>query len=292
MAFEHGEKGGERLIDNARKTAGRRDRALRTIEQGQPIGAGLCLARPHHGPDVDRAGVTSQPDATMATADAGHMARLAELVDDLHQMVLRDAIGSRHFGNGANSLGPRAQVEQNAHRVIGMAGESHQDLSVYLRQNMHIVCIFCQQGIHIFRMNDWMRAMEAGRNITEAEIAALIPRFYDQVRADSLIGPVFAGAIDDWPPHLEKLMVFWSSVMLTSGRYKGNPMAAHMKHLATITPPMFDRWLTLWAQVTSETLPADIAAALQAKAERIAQSLKLALYFRLPPRDTPSMAAA
>lgn len=134
--------------------------------------------------------------------------------------------------------------------------------------------------------------MDADGRITEAEIAALIPRFYDRVRADALIGPVFAGAIDDWPPHLEKLMAFWSSVMLTSGRYKGNPMAAHMKHLATITPPMFDRWLALWTQVTAETLPTGIAADLQAKAERIAQSLKLALYFRLPPRGTPTMAAA
>lgn len=125
--------------------------------------------------------------------------------------------------------------------------------------------------------------MSAADTITEAQIAALIPRFYEDVRADTLIGPVFAGAIDNWPPHLEKLMAFWSSVMLTSGRYKGNPMAAHMKHLATITPPMFDRWLALWARVTAETLPAAIATELQAKAERIAQSLKLALYFRLPP---------
>ena len=134
--------------------------------------------------------------------------------------------------------------------------------------------------------------MDADSVITEAEIATLIPRFYDRVRADALIGPVFAGAIDNWPPHLEKLMAFWSSVMLTSGRYKGNPMAAHMKHLATITPPMFDRWLGLWSQVTDETLPAGIAADLQAKAERIAQSLKLALYFRLPPRGAPVMASA
>ena len=126
--------------------------------------------------------------------------------------------------------------------------------------------------------------MNAATAITETQIAKLIPQFYDRVRADALIGPVFAGAIDNWPPHLEKLMAFWSSVMLASGRYRGNPMAAHMKHLATITPPMFDRWLALWAQVTTETMPADIAAVLQAKAERIAQSLKLALYFRLPPR--------
>ncbi len=119
--------------------------------------------------------------------------------------------------------------------------------------------------------------------ITEAQIADLIPRFYDCVRADPLIGPVFAGAIDDWAPHLENLMAFWSSVMLTTGRYKGNPMMAHMKHLATITPPMFDRWLALWADTTNQSLPQALATTLQAKAVRIAKSLSLALYYRPAP---------
>jgi hemoglobin len=45
---------------------------------------------------------------------------------------------------------------------------------------------------------------------------------------------------------------------------------------------MFDRWLSLWAEVTEELLPPDAAVAVQRKADRIAESLKLALYFRLP----------
>lgn len=119
--------------------------------------------------------------------------------------------------------------------------------------------------------------------ISEDQLQRLIPRFYARVRDDALIGPVFNSAIADWTHHLEKLVAFWSSVMLTSGRYKGNPVAAHLKHLPTITPPMFDRWLTLWTEVTGEMLPAPAAAALQGKAARIAESLRLALYFRLPP---------
>lgn len=125
--------------------------------------------------------------------------------------------------------------------------------------------------------------MSPDDQISEEQIARLIPGFYARVRGDALIGPVFDNAIGDWEHHLGKLVDFWSSVMLTSGRYKGNPMAAHLKHLPTITPPMFDRWLMLWADVTSEMLPAATAAALQHKAARIAESLKLALYFRLPP---------
>ena len=50
--------------------------------------------------------------------------------------------------------------------------------------------------------------MDADSTITEDQIATLIPRFYERVRADALIGPVFAGAIDNWPPQLAKLMAF------------------------------------------------------------------------------------
>ena len=42
--------------------------------------------------------------------------------------------------------------------------------------------------------------------------------------------------------------------MLTSGRYKGNPMAAHLKHRDAIRPAMFERWLELWRETARETL--------------------------------------
>ncbi len=132
--------------------------------------------------------------------------------------------------------------------------------------------------------------------ISEEQLAILIPHFYTRVCADALIGPVFNDAIGDWKHHLEKLVAFWSSVMLTSGRYKGNPVAAHLKHLPTITPAMFDRWLALWTEVTDELLSAEAAIALQDKAARIAESLKLALYFRLEPTSgaspRPALAAS
>ena len=123
----------------------------------------------------------------------------------------------------------------------------------------------------------------------EAQLEALIPIFYQRVRDDALIGPVFDGGIADWDLHLDKLIAFWSSVMLTSGRYKGSPMAAHLKHRGEITAEMFDRWLALWTEVTNDLLPGAAATALQGKAARIAESLKLALYFRIEPvPETPA----
>src|SRR3546814_6581117 len=62
-------------------------------------------------------------------------------------------------------------------------------------------------------------------------------------------------------------------------------MAAHRRHAEAIEPAMFDRWLELWADVTDELMPPAAAAAMQAKAAHIADSLKLGLFFRVPPHE-------
>lgn len=116
--------------------------------------------------------------------------------------------------------------------------------------------------------------------ITEESLATLIPAFYARVRQDSLIGPLFNAAIHDWDEHLGKLTAFWSSVMLTSGRYKGSPMAAHLRHADAIKPEMFARWLEIWNETTAELMPPRAAAALQEKAGRIGESLQLGLLYR------------
>jgi hemoglobin len=118
-------------------------------------------------------------------------------------------------------------------------------------------------------------------SMSDDQLSCLVHRFYAKVRQDEVLGPVFNAAIDDWDEHLEKLSAFWSSVMLTSGRYKGNPMAAHLKHAATIRPPMFERWLQLWRETAQETLNETSALGVVAKAERIAESLQLGMFFKL-----------
>ena len=115
--------------------------------------------------------------------------------------------------------------------------------------------------------------------ITEDDINRLVPEFYARVRRDALLGPIFNGAIDDWPYHLEKLKAFWSSVMLTSGRYKGNPMQAHVRHDTAMTGEAFAHWLGLWRETTDDLLSPAAAAAFQDKADRIAESLQLGIQF-------------
>ena len=134
--------------------------------------------------------------------------------------------------------------------------------------------------------------MDDGNEITEEGLKRLVSLFYERVREDESLGPIFNDAIENWPEHLDKLVTFWSSVMLTSGRYKGNPMSAHLKHKSQITPDLFQRWLQLWGRTAAEVMTPDAAAALEAKAARIAESLQLALFFKLDPATRPDRAAA
>lgn len=117
--------------------------------------------------------------------------------------------------------------------------------------------------------------------VTEATIARLVDTFYAKLRRDPRLGPVFSDAIADdaWPAHLERMYAFWSSVMLTSGRYKGNPVAVHLA-VKGITPPLFGLWLDLFEATAAALFQPSLAAEFAGKARRIAESLKLALFYR------------
>jgi hemoglobin len=127
--------------------------------------------------------------------------------------------------------------------------------------------------------------------VSEDGIRRLVDAFYVKVRADPELAPIFARAIPgDWQPHLTKMYAFWSSVMLTTGRYKGNPVARHLV-IPDMKPELFERWLTLFDAACSELFDGATSEAFRIKAERIAESLKLALFYRpdrpWPPEPTP-----
>jgi hemoglobin len=109
--------------------------------------------------------------------------------------------------------------------------------------------------------------------LNEAGIARLVDRFYARVREDALLGPVFNGAIGDrWPEHLATLRDFWTSVLLAAGRYKGNPMMAHLA-IPQMDQQHFERWIELWRETTSEVFEPQIAAGLVARASSMGERL-------------------
>lgn len=101
----------------------------------------------------------------------------------------------------------------------------------------------------------------------------LVERFYAKIRADRLLGPIFAARITDWPHHLERMKAFWRSVLHQSGEFSGNPMLKHIV-IPGIEKPEFEHWLTLFNQTLAD-IESDAAATemIGSKARLIADSL-------------------
>jgi hemoglobin len=118
-----------------------------------------------------------------------------------------------------------------------------------------------------------------GNGITEELIERLVRDFYARVRNDDRLGPIFESRIgDDWEPHLQTMISFWSSLMLTTGRYSGRPLQKHLA-LKTIRPEDFDIWLRLFEESAVEIGGERVAGAFLVKANRVAASFKMAMFF-------------
>ncbi len=124
-----------------------------------------------------------------------------------------------------------------------------------------------------------IQAQAARLGIDEAFISKLVDTFYDRVRADARLGPIFEAEIGDkWDAHMPKMKDFWSSVAMNTGRYAGKPVPAHQK-LAGVSAADFETWLGLFKQTLIDIAPStETVDYFMQRADRIAKSLQLAMY--------------
>lgn len=119
--------------------------------------------------------------------------------------------------------------------------------------------------------------------VTENSIKKLVYDFYRKVRADVELAPVFDNVIgvtdEEWEEHLDKMVDFWSSVMLTTGKYHGNPLQKH-RDIPSFDIKLFDRWLELFVETVKEIHSGPAEDEYIEKSRRIAESLKLGIYYR------------
>lgn len=111
--------------------------------------------------------------------------------------------------------------------------------------------------------------------IDRALIERLVQEFYTEVRRDPALGPIFNSKIQNWGPHVERMVAFWSSIALMTGEYKGKPLPAHMG--LGIRNTHFARWLTLFEQTARRVCPPPAAEFFIDRAQRIALSLRLGI---------------
>lgn len=112
-------------------------------------------------------------------------------------------------------------------------------------------------------------------HLDESRLAVLVDRFYDKVRADPLLGPVFNPRVDDWDAHKVLMTSYWATVALRTGHYRGNPLARHQP--LPIGVEHFQRWLALWRETAAELLDAESAALMAGYAERIGYGMRVGM---------------
>jgi hemoglobin len=108
--------------------------------------------------------------------------------------------------------------------------------------------------------------MEKHDIITRRDLTALVDSFYEKVKTDSLLGPVFSYI--NWEKHLPIMYNFWCSMLLGEGSYKGNPLQSHL-HLP-IERTHFDQWLKLFKETVDENFFGEKADETKMRAQAIA----------------------
>ncbi|MEP3346865.1 MAG: group III truncated hemoglobin [Litoreibacter sp.] len=125
-------------------------------------------------------------------------------------------------------------------------------------------------------------------DITADQIDQVVTKFYAKVRADLVLGPIFASHVpnDGWPAHEAKIASFWRNAILYERGYDGNPMQKHMA-AGNVHGEHFAHWLSIFDTVLVAELPHDTARAFSALAHRIARGLRMGVEDMRAPAGAP-----
>ena len=109
------------------------------------------------------------------------------------------------------------------------------------------------------------------------DIANLINTFYDKVKGDDILGPIFNVLIPvNWEVHLPVMYRFWENAIFYTGGYTGNPMALH-NHIHKkigLEAKQFERWLKLFNETTDELFEGEKAELAKERALSIARVMQ------------------
>lgn len=113
------------------------------------------------------------------------------------------------------------------------------------------------------------------------DIHTLVYTFYEKIKIEPTLGPIFIRAIQDWPAHIDHLTDFWQSQLLFNKRFRGNPAEAHVKvdkaENHTISPEHFGLWMNLWFATIDDLFEGEIAE----RAKRNARKMNTNLFLKI-----------
>ena len=106
------------------------------------------------------------------------------------------------------------------------------------------------------------------------DVKLLVNTFYDKVRADSFLAPIFNAQIQDrWPQHLEKMYTFWQTVLLGEHTYFSSPFPPHAK--LPVEHAHFQQWLKLFTDTISDLFAGEKADEALWRGNKMAQMFEM-----------------
>jgi len=77
------------------------------------------------------------------------------------------------------------------------------------------------------------------------DIKLMVNSFYEGIRKDDLLGPIFEERIKDrWSIHLEKMCSFWQTILFDEHTYSGAPFPPHISMNLTVIH--FNMWVRIF----------------------------------------------
>jgi len=110
------------------------------------------------------------------------------------------------------------------------------------------------------------------------DIRLLIGSFYERVRRDEMIGPIFNDVAKvDWEHHLPIMYDFWEDVLFQAGKYTGNPMRVHkeLNEKFPLEKAHFDRWLQIFRETLDEYFEGAVTERARQRALSIATMIRI-----------------
>ena len=109
------------------------------------------------------------------------------------------------------------------------------------------------------------------------DVACLVNLFYNRVRDDDLLGPIFDDVAHvDWATHLPRMYDFWESVLFARATFKGAPLVVHraLAQQTPLTSDTFSRWITLFQSTIDDLFSGPMAEHAKNSAARIAATME------------------
>ena len=107
----------------------------------------------------------------------------------------------------------------------------------------------------------------------EQDIKLLVDSFYETIREDDLVGPVFNERIEDWSKHLPTMYAFWGHMLFGQKGYQGNPMAKHLD--LPVDHHHFARWVELFIETVDKHFVGQKAEQAKGAARSIAHTFQI-----------------